>query len=133
MATNEYTISKIQLPSGDVCNIKDTTYSAGTGIGISGTTISNTGVTGIKGNSESSYRTGQVNLTAANIGAVASSGNETVTGNKTFSGITNLTIGSTYSVTNGTVIPANASAIIQSPIPKYLWHDIWAFCRATTP
>ena len=29
-------------------------------------------VTGIKGNSESSYRTGQVNLTAANIGAAAS-------------------------------------------------------------
>ena len=27
------------------------------------------GVTGVKGNSESSYRTGQVNLTAANIGA----------------------------------------------------------------
>lgn len=70
MATNEYTISKIELPNGDICNIKDTTYSAGTGIGISGTTISNTGVTGVKGNSESSYRTGQVNLTAAHIGAI---------------------------------------------------------------
>ncbi|MBQ9621258.1 MAG: hypothetical protein IJR41_04910, partial [Atopobiaceae bacterium] len=32
-------------------------------------------VTGVKGNSESSYRTGQVNLTAANIGAAASSHN----------------------------------------------------------
>ena len=30
-------------------------------------------VTGVKGNSESSYRTGQVNLTAANVGAAASS------------------------------------------------------------
>lgn len=30
-------------------------------------------VTGIKGNSESSYRTGQVNITAANVGAAASS------------------------------------------------------------
>lgn len=67
----DYTISKIKLPNGDICNIKDTTYSAGTGIGISDTTINNTGVTGIKGNSESSYRTGQVNLTAAHIGAIA--------------------------------------------------------------
>ena len=33
--------------------------------------ITNAGVTGIKGNSESSYRTGQVNLTAANIGATS--------------------------------------------------------------
>lgn len=111
----------------------NTTYSAGTGIGISGTTISNSGVTGIKGNSESSYRTGQVNLTAANIGAVATSGNEDVNGNKNFKGITTLTIGSTYASSNGTVIAANSSALIQSPIPKYLWHDIWAFCRATTP
>ena len=42
--------------------------------------ITNAGVTGVKGNSESSYRTGQVNLTAANIGAVALSGG-TMTGN----------------------------------------------------
>ena len=34
--------------------------------------ITNAGVTGVKGNSESSYRTGNVNLTAANIGAAAS-------------------------------------------------------------
>ena len=32
------------------------------------------GVTGVKGNAESNYRTGDVNLTSANIGAVASSG-----------------------------------------------------------
>ena len=32
-------------------------------------------VTGVKGNSESSYRTGNVNLTPANIGALASNGN----------------------------------------------------------
>lgn len=48
----------------------DTTYSAGTGLSLSGTTFSNSGVTGVKGNNESNYRTGQVNLTAANIGAV---------------------------------------------------------------
>ena len=35
--------------------------------------ITNAGVTGVKGNTESSYRTGQVNLTAANIGAVGKS------------------------------------------------------------
>jgi len=31
----------------------------------------NNSMSGVKGNSESSYRTGQVNITAANIGAVA--------------------------------------------------------------
>ncbi len=49
----------------------DTTYSAGTGLSLSGTTFSNSGVTGVKGNNEGSYRTGQVNLTSYNIGAVA--------------------------------------------------------------
>ena len=49
---------------------ENTTYSAGTGLSLTGTTFSNTGVTGVKGNSESSYRTGQVNLTPANLGAV---------------------------------------------------------------
>jgi len=58
----------------------DTTYSAGTGLSLSGTTFSNTGVTGVKGNSETSYRTGQVNLTATNIGAVDLTG-DTMTGN----------------------------------------------------
>ena len=58
----------------------DTTYSAGTGLSLNGTTFSNSGVTGIKGNSESSYRTGQVNLTSANIGAVNLAG-DTMTGN----------------------------------------------------
>ena len=50
-------ISKIKLPDGVEYNIKDTTAR------------SNSGVTGVKGNSESSYRTGNVNLTAANVGA----------------------------------------------------------------
>lgn len=36
-------------------------------------------VTGVKGNSESSYRTGNVNITPANVGAVAKSG-DTMTG-----------------------------------------------------
>ena len=39
----------------------------------------NNSVTGVKGNAESSYRTGNVNLTPANVGAVAKSG-DTMTG-----------------------------------------------------
>ncbi len=50
-----------------------TSYSAGTGISISNATISNTGVTGIKGAADSVYKTGNVNLTPANIGAASSS------------------------------------------------------------
>lgn len=50
-------ISSITLPSGDTFYFKDTI-------------ARNTGkVSGIKGNSEGSYRTGNVNLTAANVGA----------------------------------------------------------------
>lgn len=53
-------ISKIKTPDGTTYNIKDTTAR------------SQSGVTGVKGNAESSYRTGQVNLTAANVGAAPS-------------------------------------------------------------
>lgn len=69
-------------------NTQDTTYSAATqsanglmtaadkkkldGI-ASGAQVNS--VTGVKGNSESSYRTGNVNLTAANVGAAAASHN----------------------------------------------------------
>jgi len=41
--------------------------------------------------------------------------------------------GITYSVSNSTVIAANPTSLFQSPIPKYLWHDVFAFCRASTP
>lgn len=54
-------ISKIKTIDGTVYNIKDTTARA------------QSGVTGVKGNAESSYRTGQVNLTAANVGATSTS------------------------------------------------------------
>ena len=53
-------ISKIKLPDNTEYNIKDTTARA------------QSGVTGVKGNAESSYRTGNVNLTAANVGAIPS-------------------------------------------------------------
>ena len=52
-------ISKIKLPDNSEYDIKDATARA------------QSGVTGVKGNSESSYRTGNVNLTPDNIGAVA--------------------------------------------------------------
>lgn len=112
-------ISKIKLPDGTTYNIKDETARGY--------------VTGVKGNSESSYRTGNVNLTPANIGAVSTSGNETVAGNKTFSGTTTLSPSSTYPTQQGTVVVAAPTTLIQSPIPKFLWHDIFAFCRDVTP
>lgn len=72
MKTTGYTIAA-SVPSG--AKFTDTTYSAGTGISLSGTTFSNSGVTGVKGNAETSYRTGQVNLTPANIGAATADHN----------------------------------------------------------
>ena len=38
-----------------------------------------------------------------------------------------------YAAPSNTLIKASAGKIIQSPIPKYLWHDLWAFCRTATP
>ena len=38
-----------------------------------------------------------------------------------------------YTAPGGTAVTPNATSIIQSPIPKYLWHDVVAFCRATVP
>ena len=40
----------------------------------------------------------------------------------------------TYTANSGAQITgSNVLSIIQSPVPKFLWHDIWAFCRAQTP
>ena len=39
----------------------------------------------------------------------------------------------TVTDTVGTVVNISPIALYQSPIPKYLWHDLWAFCRAATP
>lgn len=70
-------ISKIKAPNNTEYLLKDSTLAADTGISIADIDsnnqrkIKNTGVTGVKGNSESAYRTGQVNLTSANIGAKA--------------------------------------------------------------
>ena len=51
----------------------------------------NNSVTGVKGNAESSYRTGQVNITPANIGALPLSGG-TLTGNLVIAHATNATM-----------------------------------------
>lgn len=54
-------------------NPHGTLYSSVDGTFIGSNTISDYAVTGVKGNAESSYRKGNVNITAANIGAAASS------------------------------------------------------------
>ena len=63
------------------------------------------GVTGVKGNAESTYRTGQVNLTAGNVGAVAKSG-DTMTGNLVAPSvrIANTYYGLTFGRTTGTPV-----------------------------
>ena len=38
-----------------------------------------------------------------------------------------------YQSTHGTIIETSADSYYQSPIPKYLWHDVIAFCRESTP
>lgn len=52
------------------------------------------GVTGVKGNEESSYRDGNVNLTPANIGAVDLTSNQSIAGTKTFSDPVQRSVGS---------------------------------------
>ena len=42
-----YEISKIQLPNGDICNLKDTHYFAGSGLALDDNIFSNTGVRSI--------------------------------------------------------------------------------------
>ena len=83
--TSKIQITAISAPTAS----NGTTYGPGTNGQIlksNGTSIywadNNDGVTGVKGNSESSYRTGNVNLTPANIGALALSGG-TMTGTLT--------------------------------------------------
>ena len=38
-----------------------------------------------------------------------------------------------YTTNKNTKIAVNSASILQSPIPKYLWHDIFAFCKYATP
>jgi hypothetical protein len=38
-----------------------------------------------------------------------------------------------YTANTGTVIKAKDNSILQSPVPKYLWHDLLAFCRNRVP
>ena len=76
----------------------------------------NGGVTGVKGNNESSYRTGNVNITASNVGAVAS---ETITNNSKINvdissghiDISNKALDSEISNRNGSIIIQERSGI----------------------
>ena len=165
----------VNVPS--TAKFTDTTYSAGTGISLSGTTFSNSGVTsvtttagthsaissktgavsfnvptktshltndsgfitnagvtGVKGDSESSYRTGNVNITAANIGAAAVSHTHTpnqIAGTSTYglSGnidmITGIRIGA-YASNKSFGLPANAIVIEYSNDGGATWTDYGA-------
>lgn len=44
-----------------------------------------------------------------------------------------ITVDASYPAPTNAVVTVNPAAAIQSPIPKYLWHDVWAFCRVCTP
>lgn len=79
--TNELWTKIIQAPTDS----NGTAY----GVGTNGQVLKSNGthvywaaesgsVTGVKGNSESSYRTGQVNITAANVGAAPAAGANTI-------------------------------------------------------
>ena len=96
-----------------------------TGLGTSGQVLSSTGTgiawvnatvaTSVKGNAESSYRTGQVNLTPANLGISATTTSVTV-GSTTFNKYThptgdgNLHVPATGTGNNGKVLKAGSTA-----------------------
>lgn len=69
-------------------------------------------------------------LTSALAGKVGLAGNETITGVKTFSEVENLkvSIGA-----NKIVMVPDVNSPFQNPVSKYLWHDLYAFCRHATP
>ena len=60
----------LQLDGDGDLRIKGDIYIGCNANSTGGTKILNGGVTGVKGNSESTYRTGDVNITAANVGAL---------------------------------------------------------------
>lgn len=66
-------------------------------------------LTGVKGDAETSYRTGNVNITPANIGALALTGG-TVTGETTFSDEVTLNNGATFG-TSGSFLPATTATV----------------------
>lgn len=88
-------------------------------------------VTGVKGNSESSYRVGNVNITKAHIGL----GNVDNTKQMPISGGTFTNLDNVFFTASvGSVLFGNQTvSILNSPEAKYVWHDVWAFCRAQTP
>ena len=96
-------ISKIKTIDGTTYNIKDSTARA------------QSGVTGVKGSAESSYRTGNVNLTAANIGAVDTAG----TGlSKSGTTLTNAGVRSVSTSSNNGGISVNTNGTSSTIYPK---------------
>ena len=104
-------VNKIQISAVDAPTTSGgTTYgpgSSGQVLKTNGTTVywdtNNSSVTGVKGNSESSYRTGNVNITAGNIGL----GNVENTKLSTWTGSTAITTLGT--IATGTIPLANIS------------------------
>ena len=93
LASHKFTWTFTAGGSGSGSTTTIAELAAGTGISLTDDTnnkkitIGNAGVTGVKGNLENDYRTGQVNLTPANLGAVATTGDETISGKKVFDDI----------------------------------------------
>lgn len=122
-------ISKITTLDGTTYDLKDSTARSSIPSAASATPLMDG--TGAVGTSTKYAR--EDHKHPSDTTKVSTSGNETISGNKTFSGTTSLTADSIYPASVNTAIPSNSAAIIQSPIPKYLWHDIMAFCRDCTP
>lgn len=99
-AVTKADITALGIPS------QDTTYSAGAGLSLSGTTFA-ADVTGVKGNQNTSYKTGNVNLTASDIGSFRwdGIGVALASGDNVDSGLTN---GVTYYSASSTVSAALA-------------------------
>lgn len=100
--TSEYNFTLTKDVKNTVTNItrSGTTFTA---TRLDGTTFTftqqdNNSVTGVKGNAESAYRTGNINLTPANIGALALTGG-TLTGTITLAG-SNINLGTNSTATN---------------------------------
>lgn len=107
-------------------------------LAVSDPAASGSGITYISSISQDSK--GQISATKSTVrdasasqSGIVSTGTQTLAGDKWLSGTTTIEPASIFRNTVGQVIAANANAVIQSPIPKYLWHDVLAFNRATTP
>ena len=111
--TNKIQITKLNAPTAS----NGATYGAGTSGQVlmsNGTSVYwgslATGVSGVKGNAESAYRTGQVNLTPADIGAVTGPTSSTDKQLAVFNGTSGKVI-KTGSINSHSYTPAGSVAV----------------------